>query len=285
MKLKNLIEQTAHYYSKILEYNRDVADCIFTIFSDHTKYDNLDPYSADIGLKEYSVYVDSISKLETTNVNIYQSLTDKITDMVEKTRGWNEYFLDVEKLKKEKTEAFKSYEYYVNKLKKLKSNTNSDKTRLERNELKCIKAHSEYFTKAYKAYSHLEKLSKNLYSKVNPALISIYNFQKELYIETAKTYLEIDNIEHLLIHAEKKYYLQMTENTNYNPMIYDKEIEDLIVDTRKKHHSSDNLLKISSYKESPKKEEIQESANKKPEDDNFFSMLKNRFSINLGFKK
>lgn len=294
-KLKQLVEHTANYYSKVLEYNRIVTDCIFSIFSDHTKYDSLAPSVSDEGLKEYSQFVDAISKLETTNVNIYESLTQKITEMVETTKGWDEYFIDMEKLKKDKTEAYKSYEYYVTKLKKLKSNPNIENDRIERNELKCIKAHSEYFSKSYKAYSHLEKLSQNLYSTVTPALISIHNFQRDLYIETAKTYLDADDIESLLSVAEKKYNQGLRENTKYNPMIYDKQIEDLIVYNVVRHHSSFNLkvpsldnvsLADTSYCESyyskidPKDENQIQKGNteSKGEEVNFFTMLKNKFS-------
>ncbi len=176
-----------------------------------SSYDDLDP---TLTFNESSCYKECIGNLNKLNTAIFQScdhISTSIAKLIASTKDWDNYFTDIVKLKEDKESAFKLYAYYSSKITKLRKssilseNANEESSdRLERNEIKYVKAHSEYLAKSYRAYNHLEKLGKNIYNIVDPAVLSIYSIQKNFFNMIQATFQQSPNLVELMEKGNKK---------------------------------------------------------------------------------
>ena len=209
LKLKALINDFSLFSAKILEFNRKFSDVIYSIYNSNSIYDSFDKTLPD-ETKYFQDFINSINTIQTQNFQVCENITDEMRTLIENTQNWENYYFDLIKLKDEKEAAFKNYEYYSSKIGKLRksiSDINIEeeiKERLEKNELKYVKSHSDYMSKSFKAYNLLERCNKNFYKLVNPSIIKIHNTQSYFFNKIASNFNQMANISDNLNTMERK---------------------------------------------------------------------------------
>lgn len=184
IKLRQLIESSVNIYSKVLEYNRNIVDVIFNIFSSTSTYDSLSPEHFDN--QYFSEFSETLSQIYLNHNRVFEKLSDKFVKLIDQTKGWELHYIDGDKIRKDKNDTFKNFEYYNKKLTKLQQEKKQDIERISRNELKHLKAHSDYFAKSIKAYDYVKKLDNSVLEQSSQVLFGVLNLHKELHEETSK---------------------------------------------------------------------------------------------------
>lgn len=184
LKLHQLITEFASHYSKILDFNRQISECVYSIYKQ-----SYEPYRSMFNdetlFNNYHELFENFSNMYSSThlktIDIFNNYIDKISLLIEHSNEFKTYYSEMDAIKKEKDESFKYYQYYFNKLKKLNNANKKDNIRIIRNEEKFMQAHTNYLSKNYIAYDHLNLLDCNLFKKVNQCLFGIYDIERNLF--------------------------------------------------------------------------------------------------------
>lgn len=227
LKLQTLINEFSSYYSKLFEFNRQFTDVIFSIYnSDIDQYKSLLANTDDLITNNFQDYFTKITSqyadMHLNVINIFNSYIPKIYELGKSVERLDNYYEEMDILKKEKDESFKTYAYYYSKLNKLKLQSKQDKQRIVRNEEKFLNANAIYIQKSCKAYNHLKKLDNKLYPIVNNCLNSVFSIEKDIFQNLSQNYLNFEGIDKSLLIAEEKFLDQVSKaGCSYQPVIFE----------------------------------------------------------------
>ena len=88
----------------ILEYNRDINQCIFLLYNNTI---------------EYKEFQDSLTSVHIDNNKIFQTITSELSEIIKTTQTWQHYFDQVNAVLIQKENSKKVFEHYEDKLIKL----------------------------------------------------------------------------------------------------------------------------------------------------------------------
>jgi hypothetical protein len=238
LKLRNLISEFSSYYAKLFEFNRDISECIFSLYnsscepyrskynnllmnfqnnSGHSKKssnnENLEPtktktanfsssFSNNNHEEIFSNFSSNYNDLHLKINSIFNEFIPKISELIKLTDKFPSYYDEMDNLKKEKDECYKNYAYYQKKVSKLKKYNLKDDKEL-RNDEKYSKALSEHLRISYTSYDHLNLLDCSLYPIVNKLIIEVFSIEKSIFSMISEHFNNYDFLKDDIITSEK----------------------------------------------------------------------------------
>ena len=249
LKLRNLICEFSSYYAKLFEFNRDISECIFSLYNSscepyRSKYnnlllninnndkksnENLEPtktntanfsssFSNNNHEEIFSKFSSNYNDLHLKINGIFNEFIPRISELIKLTDKFPSYYDEMDNLKKDKDECYKSYTYYQNKVSKLKKYNRQDDKEL-RNDEKYSKALSEHLKISYTSYDHLNFLDCSLYPIVNKLLIEVFSIEKSIFSMISDHFNKYDFLKDEIVTSEKNvnfiilfYYIFINKN-------------------------------------------------------------------------
>jgi hypothetical protein len=217
-KLKTICLNFITNFERIMQYNRELTECLFLLYKETKSY------------KEFS---ESLTKIHIDNNLIFSSILKEIEAINQKTKEMPYYFYKIYPLIDKREEQRKIYDHYEKKLRKmekvLKERLVRDSLRhhtsfmesFERNRSKFKNAKENYLNATRQAYDKIEELLDSRYDLINPVMINLHRVEMKIYESFINNFAAFKKLESELgkvkksnfdcgngdcnIHNEKKY--------------------------------------------------------------------------------
>lgn len=184
-KLKYISDNFIKNFEKVMEYNRELSECIFLLYNKNTQY------------KEFS---ELLTRIHIESNKIFTSVGEEVYNISKITQNWPTYFEKIQTLIDQRDEARRNYDHYESKVCKMEKLYDQRQRNeclyrhpkftdaLERNEKKYIFAKKNYLDKTTIAYYTIQTLLDKRFDIINPVLMRLFAVETKIYEGFASQY-------------------------------------------------------------------------------------------------
>jgi hypothetical protein len=213
-KLKSISLNFIANFESIMQYNRDLTECLFLLYRGSTS-----------SFKEFS---ECLTKIHLDNNLIFSSIIKEIAGIIQNTKEMPFYFYNIYPLINQREEHRKIYDHYEKKLRKMEkvfkerlvrdclSHHRNFVESFERNKVKFRHAKENYIKATRLAYKKIDKLLNNRYDLINPVMINLHNVEKKIYESFIKNFATFKKIDNELGKVRKSNFENSKGNSKFN---------------------------------------------------------------------